>query len=137
MGWLVLIVLPAVFFVLLDLLIFGQSPPWLRLPSGLREAWRRRRERPGCYDPFDTLHVQHRLAALAAEIQRLEADGLVFAKAHRIRVAESAYDALLAEACRLAGVEPLEFEVPSLYQPVPHERRVREELALASRGWFW
>src|SRR5689334_8217745 len=105
MGWLVLFVLPAVFFLLLDLLIFGKPPPWFRLPTAVRRAWRRWRPPPPLrYDPFDALYVQQRLAALAEEIQRLEADRLVFAKAHRIKVAQAAYDALLGEACRLAGV---------------------------------
>jgi hypothetical protein len=137
MGWLVLFLLPVVFFLLLERLIVGEPPPWLRVPSGVRAACRRRREPPVRYDPFDALHVQHRLATLADEIRRLEADRLVFAKAHRIRVAQSAYDALLGEACRLAGIESLEVEAPARYQQVSPERRVREELELASRGWFW
>jgi hypothetical protein len=132
MGWLVLFVLPAAFFLLLDLLIFGELPPWMCMPSGVRDVWHRWRPPPPVrFDPFDALYVQHRLAALAAEIQRLEADRLVFAKAHRIKVAQSAYDALLGEACRLAGVEPVAVELPG-----PHER-AREEFELASRGWFW
>jgi hypothetical protein len=130
MGWLILFVFPAVAFLLLDLLLFGRPPRWVM--SGLRRLrppWHP--PRPVPYDPFDTLTVQHRLAALAAEIQRLDADRKVFAKAHRIRVAQAAYDAVLVEACRLAGVEPVVVEIPGPYE------RAREELELAARGWFW
>ena len=132
MGWLILFVLPALFFLLLDLLVFGKPPPWLRMPAVVHRAWRRvHRPPPVHFDPFDALHVQHRLGSLTEEIQRLEDDRLVFARAHRIKVAQSAYDAVLGEACRLAGVQPQEDG-----RPGPTER-AREELELASRGWFW
>jgi len=58
----------------------------------------------------------------------------VFARAHRIRVAQSAYDAVLGEACRLAGV-PIR-EVGEVEIRATGERE-RGELELASRGWFW
>jgi hypothetical protein len=130
MGVLILFVLPALFFILLDLVVFGEPPPWVR--SAADNVRRRLRPpEPVLLDPFDTLKVQHRLAALSEEIQWLEGDRAVFARAHRLRVAQSAYDALLVDACRLAGVEPGEAASD------PHAQREREELELASRGWLW
>ena len=123
MGWLMLFGPPVAILLLIDLLVFRAPPRWRALPGP------RSRRRSLVPDPFDTLHVQLRLALLAAEIQRLEGDRLVFAKAHRARAAQSAYDALLIEACRLAGIEPRGGTGP--------EDREREELELASRGWFW
>jgi hypothetical protein len=43
---------------------------------------------------------------------------------------EAAYDDLLDEACRLAGVPDPEVEQPE-------EKRWQEEQELASRGWSW
>jgi hypothetical protein len=131
MGVVILFVLPALFFVLLDLVIFGEPPPWVK--SATDNVRRRLRPpEPVLVDPFDTLKVQHRLAALSDEIQWLEGDRAVFARAHRLRVAQSAYDALLLDACRLAGVELGEAGPEG-----PHVEREREELELASRGWLW
>ena len=81
-------------------------------------------------DPTDVVdEVARRLGSLAEEIQRLEGDRLVFAKAHRIKVAQSAYDAVLGEACRLAGVQPVEIEIPGR-----GDRGVRELPVLAVAG---
>src|SRR3954454_7531737 len=105
MGVVILFVAPAMFFILLDLIIFGEPPPWVRSAAdNLRR--RIRPPEPLVLDPFDTLKVQHRLGALYEEIQWLERARPVFARAHRLHVAQSAYDALLLDACRLAGVEP-------------------------------
>ncbi|HZI96490.1 MAG TPA: hypothetical protein VFD41_03080 [Actinomycetales bacterium] len=81
-------------------------------------------------DPFEVLRVQMRLAELARQIQVLEADPHVYAKAHRLRATHAAYDDLLVEACRLAGVD---------IEDAPRDRaeRWREELELSSRGWSW
>jgi len=129
-GILLLFVLPAVFFLILDALIFRKPPQWL---SAAAERVRLRLRPPQVvpYDPFDALKVQQRLACLTTELQWLETDHRVFARAHRIRVAQAAYDAVLGEACRLAGVPIGEVTVHG-----PRER-ARDELELASRGWFW
>ena len=82
-------------------------------------------------DPFDALHVQVRLGIVAQHLQRLEADRHAWARAERIIASQLAYDALLADACRLAGVEVL----PSA-KGDPWER-MREEVELAARGWTW
>ncbi|MGC5168358.1 hypothetical protein [Luteimicrobium sp. DT211] len=92
-------------------------------------------------DPLATLDVQFRLALAAAEVRRIEADPALYARAHHWRAAVLAYDALLREACRLAGVDdedvvdppaPLDADAPRA-----QEARLHEELELTSRGWSW
>jgi len=141
MTLLVLFLGPALFFLLLDTALDRKAPGWaVTAAEQARDRVRRAvSPTPSPYDPFATLSVQDRLARLSAEIQRLEADPTVFAKAHRIRVARSAYDAVLGEACRLAGVETvqvLDLDAPVPVSPDP-ARRAREEIELASRGWLW
>ena len=93
-------------------------------------------------DPFEVLALQCRLTALATEIQRLKQDGSTIALAHHLRATQYAYDALLAEACRLIGLQA-EAEVPPVPDDVAgswivdEETRMRKELELTSRGWTW
>ena len=93
-------------------------------------------------DPFEVLALQCRLTALASEIQRLEQDRSTIALAHHLRATQYAYDALLAEACRLIGL-PAEAEIPPAPDDVTgswivdEETRMRKELELSSRGWSW
>lgn len=93
-------------------------------------------------DPFEVLALQCRLTALAAEIQRLEQDRSTIALAHHLRATQYAYDALLAEACRLIGLQA-EAEAPPVPDDVAgswivdEETRMRKELELSSRGWTW
>jgi hypothetical protein len=92
-------------------------------------------------DPFDTLHLQERLTALADEILRLESDPEVYARAFRIKATRTAYDDLLAEALLLAGVAP-EDGVPPQGDGerglCGRERtRLVAELELTARGWSW
>jgi len=82
-------------------------------------------------DPFDTLWVQTRLGHLAGEIRRIETAPRIYARAHRLRAVEGAYDDLLDEACRLAGV-PGEDDLKR-----GEEKRWLEEQELTSRGWSW
>ncbi len=82
-------------------------------------------------DPFDALHVQMRLRIVADHLQRLEADRHAWARAERIIASQLAYDALLADACRLAGVEVLPRAKGDPWE------RMREEVELAARGWTW
>lgn len=82
-------------------------------------------------DPFDALHVQVRLGIVAEHLRRLEDDPHAWARAERIIASQLAYDALLADACRLAGIEVL----PRV-KGDPWER-VREEVELTARGWTW
>jgi len=82
-------------------------------------------------DPFETLRLQTRLGHLADEIRRIEATPRVYAKAHRLVALETAYDDLLDEACRLAGV-PAEADLER-----GEQKRWQDEQALATRGWSW
>jgi hypothetical protein len=82
-------------------------------------------------DPFDALHVQMRLGIVAQHLQRLEDDPHAWARAERIIASQLAYDALLADACRLAEVEVLPRPKGDPWE------RMREEVELAARGWTW
>ncbi|MPZ96767.1 MAG: hypothetical protein GEU96_18125 [Propionibacteriales bacterium] len=82
-------------------------------------------------DPFAILWLQERLGVLADEIRRLEHDQQVYRRVHRLTVTRAAYDDLLDEACRLAGVT-----VPR-ESPRSDAGRWREERELAERGWSW
>jgi hypothetical protein len=72
--------------------------------------------------------IRRRLDALAEELARLDRDPDVFAKAFHTQVARSAYEALLADASRLASQprrpadQSLEFEL------VTPRKTLREEL---------
>ena len=145
------IMLPAVVFAVLAAVLVREPPRWLVRVSGaatrrVPRRWRRalarltaRREashgRP-TFDPFDVLDVQMRLGMVAGHVRALEENPRVWARGRRMQATQSAYDALLAEACVLAGVEVLELDrvtTRSLEDP----ERLREELELASRGWSW
>ena len=108
-------------------------PRWrLRLANRLEDlAARLRRRRRVLPDPFDALWVQDRLGIVARHVQSLEADNRAMARAERIIASQLAYDDLLQEACRLAGVD-----VPPHARGDPAER-FREEVELAGRGWAW
>ncbi|HYQ77140.1 hypothetical protein [Cellulomonas sp.] len=144
--WLVLwLVLPALTFsVVLRLIPGTESSPRRRAARERRRArvagvldrvaTRVRHGRHGAPpppDPFDALHVQVRLGIVADHLRRLEEDTHAWARAERIIASQLAYDALLAEACRLAGVEVLPRAKGDPWE------RMREEVELASRGWTW
>jgi hypothetical protein len=141
--------LPVTFYGLLALTVTRpDGKPGLR--DRLRRWWRRLWRRPeepaagadggpglDADDPLAVLALQVRLGVLADHIRALEADDRVWARARRLEAAQAAYDALLDEACRLAGI-------PSHLPPGgPGLRRCSEgdrfedELALAQRGWSW
>jgi hypothetical protein len=75
--------------------------------------------------------VQTRLAIVAEHIRHLEEDRHAWARAERIIAAQLAYDALLAQACRMAGVEVLPRAKGDPWE------RLREEVELIARGWTW
>ena len=83
-----------------------------------------------------TLTVQVRLGELARELRAIDDDPLVFARAHHARAAQGAYDALLREACRLAGLSVVDLPMRAGERATSAER-MREELELSSRGWSW
>ena len=59
------------------------------------------------WDPFALPFMRRRLDLLAAELDRLDRDPAIFAKAFRTRVAQLAFDAVLADTTRLAAVTSL------------------------------
>jgi hypothetical protein len=98
---------------------------------------RLRRRPPPPPDPFEALRVQMRLAVLAEEVRALERSADVYARVHHLRATEAAYDAMLFEACRLAGV-PTDSQPGRLSTVVQDkEERFRAEVELAARGWSW
>jgi hypothetical protein len=114
--------------------------PWYRArrskkapePSIARHGftWLPRSRRPPRPDPFETLHVQTRLHVVAVEIRELEVDSTVFARAARLEARSAAYDALLRNACELAGVVDLD-------EVTGRDGRMHRELQLTERGWSW
>jgi hypothetical protein len=135
MEWLLLALIPLLGLRLIPLVLAGpstSSPVRRRFARTLeRGAARLRGERVPSTDPFEALRLQMRLAELSRQLQALEDDDSVYAKAHRLAATRAAYDDLLDEACRLAGVDP---------DPLPPrgvQRRWEEEVALAERGWSW
>jgi hypothetical protein len=153
MVWLLLFLVPVTVFAGLDLLCRGEPPAALRRLSriGSRAG---RRPAPPPADVFDTLWVQSRLGAVADEILRLHSEPEVYARAARLRAARRAYDDLLADACRLAGVGlddvglagPVPPQVAARARllgeslgglPISDAARTSAELELAARGWSW
>lgn len=100
------------------------------LTRALRRRWSGGRSAP-CIaaDPFETLNVQLRLTRIVGEICRLERDQGRWARAHHLAATTRAYDDLLIEAARMAGVP-----VPDAPAPI---RRVMIESALRHDGWSW
>jgi hypothetical protein len=137
MMWSLAMVLlaPSVAFgVVMALFPNPDDPPAWRARVALlleRLADRVRRSEPEIPDPFVALRLQTRLGIVADHARALEADARTFALAERVIATRLAYDALLAEACRLAGVEVL-----PRAKGDPQER-FREEVELAARGWSW
>jgi hypothetical protein len=80
-------------------------------------------------DPFSALEVQLALSRVERLIADLQRDDRRFARAHHLYAALAAYDRLLDEACRLAGI------------PIPDAagdtRRLLAEVELRARGWSW
>lgn len=84
-------------------------------------------------DPFRTLALQYRLGALARELDDLAVDdGRVYARGLRLTAVNAAYDDVLEDACRLAGI-PLQRDGQNRREV----RRVMAESALKSAGWTW
>src|SRR4051794_29217782 len=90
--------------------------------------WVSRVQRPSV-DPFSALEVQLALGRVERVIADLQRDDRRFARAHHLYSALAAYDRLLDEACRLAGVPDLD--------AVGDTRRLLAEVELRARGWTW
>jgi hypothetical protein len=94
----------------------------------LTRRWVARTQR-SVVDPFSALEVQLSLARVERLIAELQHDDRRFARAHHLYSALAAYDRLLDEACRLAGVpEP---------DATGDTRRLLAEVELRARGWSW
>ena len=114
------------------------------LMAAIAQIARFRRERSWrgrANEPLQILALQIRLGRLAAEVRRLERSNEM-GRGHHIRAAESAYDELLAEACRKAGITPEDEMVNALttksaFTQPDVASRLGLELALAARGWEW
>ena len=91
--------------------------------------WVNSRTQRSSVDPFSALEVQMALSRVDRLIADLQRDDRRFARAHHLYSAMAAYDRLLDEACRLAGV------------PAPDgtgdTRRLLAEVELRARGWTW
>lgn len=130
--------MPAVVYGLVAMTLLPSPRPPSRWRSWLEPlrsvALRRHGHRepsPAPPDPFAVLNVQLRLGVVATQVQALEVDPDVWGRGRRMKAAQAAYDALLLEACCLAGVE----HDPSAPRSEPE--RFRAEMELASRGWSW
>jgi len=99
----------------------------LGLSLAVATARRRAADQPP--DPFRVLDVQLRLARLADEVRRVEAQPAMLARAHHLRAALEAYDAVLAEACALAQT--------TAGPAASDDLRLDRELLLSARGWSW
>ena len=140
---LLMMVLPAVVYGWLASFLFDPEPSWskARLQAfGHRcsALWRRHapaRPTPPP-DPFELLAVQERLHAVAAQVRELESAPRVWARGKRLEAAQGAYDGLLAQACRMAGVDVVDMPAPRGFTLADPER-FREELELTSHGWSW
>ncbi|GAA1977239.1 hypothetical protein GCM10009718_12020 [Isoptericola halotolerans] len=130
MSWL------AMYLLALGLCAVGLAArSWLR-SAGHREASARRRRRRAGPDPWETLAIQVRLGELAQELRTVTDDPGLFARAHHWRAVQDAYDAMLRDACRVAGLAVVDHPLRA-DEHVTEDERLREELALASRGWSW
>jgi hypothetical protein len=105
---------------------------WSRLGRGVRGVGPRMARRPPPPpDPFEALRIQQQLGELSTQLHRLAADPRSYARVHRLEAVQAAYDDLLDEGCRLAGVPTEEEALDAV------SRRWHEEQELAARGWTW
>lgn len=115
-------------FVGLELLLV---PPD-RLRRAAPELGRPRPDADGS-ELFSLAFVQRRIRSLADELDRLDRDRTIFARAFRTHVAQDAYRHLLDDASRLATARTLDLDGPVLAEPVgaaSSGSRFREELDL-------
>ena len=139
MGLLVTFVLAAGLFLLLELL-WSRPSRFAPSPAVPVESEPRAGGPQLAFDaesdPLALPFVRHRLDVLAAELERLDHDDTVFARAFRYRAAKSAYDVLLTEAIRLAALSRLTVAARAGADPMfelefgPSEAPLREELEL-------
>jgi hypothetical protein len=132
MVWAALLVSFVLMCALLNQVVPHPPSRWRRrLQPLVKRLTTRLRRTVAETDPFETLRLQTRLGRVADEIRQIEATPRVYAKAHRLVALETAYDDLLDEACRLAGVSA-EADLER-----GEQKRWLEEQELATRGWSW
>lgn len=129
MAIILLLALLVVLAVAIDLTI-PPRPAWARALADRPAAPSPDDDRPVTAGLFSRELVQQRLDLLAAELQRLETDRSIFARAFRTYVAKDAYAALLADRTRLARVRTLDLGGVTFDDDVPRVRAMREELEL-------
>ena len=88
-------------------------------------------------DPFEVLRLQLRLGLLADEVRAIEGSPTTYGRMHHWMATQAAYDALLVEACALAGITTATTPGSRTTVPQGAAERFREEVELASRGWSW
>ena len=126
MGVIIPFVLPALLFIVLQWL--WNRPAWLRVPDAVRGVSPSTALTPSTpeadpfADPFALPFVRRRIGVMAAELELLDDDDCIFAKAFRLHVARYAYEALLADASRLtAAAEAMDLEIVVSYEPLREE----------------
>ncbi|MDR2702883.1 MAG: hypothetical protein LBB58_00860 [Cellulomonadaceae bacterium] len=102
----------------------------ITLGMGLWRAMLARAERKVAATLLADLSLQTRLGQLAAELAALES-GPTYARNFKVKAATLAYEGLLVEACKRAGISP---EPQSHYEDI---ERLRKERALTAAGWAW
>ena len=133
MDMLLTFILPAGLFLVLELI--WCRPSWSRSPSGGGRERVPHQADPAPPEPdwglFSLSFVRQRLDVLAAELEQLERDESIFARAFRYRVAQSAYADLLVDASRLANASllavGLQLDVGSIEMEVWESRGVMQE----------
>jgi hypothetical protein len=71
--------------------------------------------------------IRQRLAALTAELKRLERDRTVFARAFHTHVAQAVYAALIEDEARLAALPSLELTLDEPAETTPSSSVVDEQ----------
>lgn len=143
-------------WLMLAMLLVGCAVWWTGAASTGRRA-----EELAKVDPFRVLELESRLALAAERVRRIDSDPTMMARAHHLRAALWAYDALLRDACELAGADDVTEDLPRRLgvsalqqalsaQDLPDQlselstqalgdpdARFRRELELGARGWSW
>jgi hypothetical protein len=130
MSWL------AMYLLALGLAVVGLAARSWPRSAGHRAAVARRRRRRAGPDPWETLAIQVRLGELARELRTVTDDPGLYARAHHWRAVQDAYDAMLRDACRVAGLAVVDHPLRA-DEHVTEDERLREELELSARGWSW
>jgi hypothetical protein len=126
---------PLLAFLLLTVLLLVIEGIWRHLRSRQPSSWPTTLEpdRSLYWDPTALPRVQRRLDVLAAELQQLDEDETIFARAFRIRAAKSAYQALLDDAARLTEqAQWIDVSQVTLDAPRPVDTAITFEAASSS-----